>query len=98
MASKGSEKNVSGSREQDKLQKTGNSSWLVCAAVLDCSQNVSGSREQKKLQRAGNSGRLVCTAVLDCSHLLPIVAKGIAHAGQCSCNASSLHNTVHLSS
>ena len=31
------EENVSGSREQKKLQKTGNSSCLVCAAVLDCS-------------------------------------------------------------
>ena len=29
--------NVSSCREQKKLQKTGNSGWLVCAAVLDCS-------------------------------------------------------------
>ena len=29
------EENVSGSREQKKLQKTGNSGWLVCAAILD---------------------------------------------------------------
>ena len=32
----GEEENVSGSREK-KLQSTGNSGWLVCAAVLDCS-------------------------------------------------------------
>ena len=32
----GGEENVSGSREQKKLQRTGNSGWLVCAAVLDC--------------------------------------------------------------
>ena len=31
------EENVSSSREQKKLQKTGNSGWLVCAAILDCS-------------------------------------------------------------
>jgi len=30
-------KNASGSREQKKLQRTGNSCWLVCAADLDCS-------------------------------------------------------------
>ena len=29
----GEEENVSGSREQKKLQRTGNSGWLVCAAV-----------------------------------------------------------------
>ena len=28
---------VSGSREQKKLQRTGNSGWLVFAAILDCS-------------------------------------------------------------
>ena len=33
----GEEDNVSGSRDEKKLQRTGNSSWLVCAAVLDCS-------------------------------------------------------------
>ena len=33
----GEEENVSGSREQKKLQRTGNSRWLVYAAVLDCS-------------------------------------------------------------
>ena len=33
----GEEENVSGSREQKKLQRTVNSGWLVCAAVLDCS-------------------------------------------------------------
>ena len=70
----------------------------MCAAVLDCRQNASGSKEQKKLRRAGNSSRLVCAAVLDCSHLVPIVAKGIAHAGQCSCNAGSPHNALHSSS
>ena len=33
----GEEENMSGIREQKKLQRTGNSGWLVCAAVLDCS-------------------------------------------------------------
>ena len=33
----GEEEKVSVSREQKKLQRTGNSGWLVCAAVLDCS-------------------------------------------------------------
>ena len=33
----GEEENVSGNREQKKLQRTGNSGWLVCAAVLDSS-------------------------------------------------------------
>ena len=32
------EENMRGSREQKKLQRTGNSGWLVCAAaILDCS-------------------------------------------------------------
>ena len=31
------EENVSGSRDQKKLHRTGNSGWLVCAAILDCS-------------------------------------------------------------
>ena len=30
----GEEENVSGSGEQKKLQRIGNSGWLVCAAVL----------------------------------------------------------------
>ena len=33
----GEEENVSGNREQKKLQSTGNSGWLVCVAVLGCS-------------------------------------------------------------
>ena len=33
----GEEENMSGSREQKKLQRIGNSGWLVFAAVLDFS-------------------------------------------------------------
>ena len=32
----GEEENVSSSKEQKKLQRTGTSGWLVCAAILDC--------------------------------------------------------------
>lgn len=31
------EENVSSSKEQKKLQRTGSNGWLVCAAILDCS-------------------------------------------------------------
>ncbi len=34
------EENVSGSREQKKLQRTRNSGWLVGAANLDCSHLI----------------------------------------------------------
>ena len=54
------EKNMSSSREQKKLQRTENCGWLVCAAIVDCSQNVSSSREQKKLHKSGNRIAVTC--------------------------------------
>ena len=33
----GEKENLTSSKEQKKLQRTGNSGWLVCAAALDCS-------------------------------------------------------------
>ena len=88
------EENVIGSREQKKLQKTGNNGWLACAAVLDDSQNVSGSRERKKMQRTENSGWLVCAAVLECS--LNVSGSGEQKKMQKTENSSwffRIHNT-----